>query len=1033
MKKSVRILLTRVIPAIFLVTFALLLLLYVFGIRFREGEQAEHTLVDLVSEQKNRFNLRIEGDFSALGIFSDMITLADDPSSPELQQRMWRMVETTDFAQFRVLDASDAVVLQSGQWSPAAGQAMLARVRNEETALQLFDASGQESGDAALLLAVPVRQNGQITGALIGMLDDTVLSDLLSANDAETYQTALCDAEGNLLAGETTLRTGRSYGNLFSQIEDFDQNAHRRAIETVRSGFKNGELGSADLGDAKKHCYIAFAPLNWNGWFLCTSSCAKPTGINFYTLDRDGYELLIIAMISALLFALLIILLYRNAMRTSRKEREWLVNAEEEYRISARQGGMVVARFDIDSGALLSSQGAMEQLQLPLDSVGFNSYHAFESLVTSESKQDFQAFWNLIREGRSNGQAEIGMKSIDGAIRWFAFEFAAIGDGGGTNVQAIVTIRDVTNLHERMAAFKQWQNVMQASIGKYAALIEINLTTGVFEQLEGELLEYADPEDGVCRAEALLARFGQRAMEPGERERFFRFSSLARLRELAEQGTQKDEIEIVLSREDGASRLCLLSAQMAFFPQTEEVKAFLTFKDLEDFRFEMDRLSNLALYDELSGLLNRTAARSAIEEALRYGSGERVALFMIDADNFKLVNDTLGHQHGDLALVQISQAIKSVFRASDIIARIGGDEFFVFLSEVPGEEFAESKASALCSALRTTYSVEEHGAVVLSASIGVVIAKRDKTDYDELYAEADRALYDAKNAGKNRYSIRRTEQAGDSKTRQPRMSGSMFPMESLMQHLDGGVILLEIGERLAPLFISEGYFSLRGVMETAISDGTYPEAIIHPSDFSQLDAALNACANDGEPFQISYRNVLPDGGFGWRHMNAIRVPSVREGKPVVLAVISDITELHNAMEHLEMLAARSQIGIFIIRVGERLEITFFNDGALAITGFTYEQMRLFSRDASAFFRGGNLKLFREEVRAATAENRMVDYLYQSYGFHGKNAHKTHLYGVRLDVQNGVPSYLILMVEHDDTLAPIVPPDGKTKDTIDAHG
>ena len=165
MKKSVRILLTRVMPAIFLVTFALLLLLYVIGIRFREGEQTEHALVDVVSEQKNRFNLQIEGDGSALRAFSDLIALADDPSSPELQQRMQRMIETTDFAQFSVLDASGAVVSQTGPWSPAMGQTMLARVQNEETVLQLTDDAGQESGNATLLLAVPVWQNGQITGA----------------------------------------------------------------------------------------------------------------------------------------------------------------------------------------------------------------------------------------------------------------------------------------------------------------------------------------------------------------------------------------------------------------------------------------------------------------------------------------------------------------------------------------------------------------------------------------------------------------------------------------------------------------------------------------------------------------------------------------------------------------------------------------------------------------------------------------------------------------------------------------------------
>lgn len=605
------------------------------------------------------------------------------------------------------------------------------------------------------------------------------------------------------------------------------------------------------------------------------------------------------------------------------------------------------------------------------------------------------------------------MKSADGVSRWYSFEYSAIGDGGGARMQAIVTIRDITYLHERMAEFKHWQNLVLASIGKWTAMMEINLSTGVCERIEGEFLEYSQTAQDERNPEQLLKRFEQQAVDPNDQERFHTFFSRNRLLELAGQGIQKDETEIRLLQEDGTVRLCLVTAQMASFPKTGEIKAFFLFKALADSSQEMERLSNLALLDELSGLLNRTAARNAIEEALRFGGGERVALFMIDADNFKQVNDTLGHQHGDQALLQMSRAIKGVFRASDIIARIGGDEFFVFLSEVPAEDFAENKASALCSALHVNYSVEDRVSLMLSASVGVAIARRDQADFDSLYAEADRALYEAKNAGKNRYSIRNSNRAEENKTSQPTSTGYALQMESLMRHLDGGVILLEIGETIEPLYISDGYFMLKGVMGEAIRNGTFPESVIHPHDFALVNDAVRACAADGEPFQISYRNVLAGGGYGWRHMNAVRMPSVRENTSVIAAVITDITELHEATEHLQELACASQIGIFIMRVGERLEITFFNDGALAITGFTYEQMRLFSRDASAFFRGENLQRFREEVRAAIAENRMVDYLYESKGFVGKNAHYTRLYGVKLDVQNDVPSYLILMLDEGD--------------------
>lgn len=1019
MKRNVRILFTRVLPIVLIAVFSLLILFHVLGIRSRENEWIDATLIAALQEQKDRFTERIEGDLSTLQVFSDSITTPDERSAPETLRRMHRMIESTDFEQLFILDQTGRITAQTVEEPLAFTSEISDQTLIGVTAIRFDDASGSENGNATLLLFVPVRQNERFVGALVGALDDAVLRDLLNSSTLELNGTVLCDSTGQVLAGETGFLTESSAKNLFTQLETAAATPSK-TVESITSTIQRGATGSVDLIDEQDCWHIAYSSLDWNGWFLCLSSTATLVSSIPHANDNGRYGLLIVAMISALLLVLIVVLLYRNAIRTSRKERKRLINAEEEYRISARQGGIMVARFDVESGVLLSSQGAVEHLQIPLDTADFHSYHMFEPLVAAESEQDFQAFWDSIRQGRSNGQTEIGMKSIEGTLRWYTFEFSAIGDGGGTNMQAIVTIRDVTNLHERMAAYKRWQNVMLSSVGKYAALMEINLSTGVYERVEGEFLEYAEPENGECRAETLLGQFGLRAVEQSDRERFLTFSSLGRLREIAEKGVQKDEIEILLSKEAEKPRLCQFSAQMASFPKTGEIKAFITIKDLEDFRFEMERLSNLALYDELSGLLNRTAARNAIEDALRYGAAERVALFMIDADNFKQVNDTLGHQHGDLALIQISQAIKSVFRASDIVARIGGDEFFVFLSEVPGEEFAESKATALCSALRTTYSVEEHGFVALTASIGVVVARRDRVDYETLYSEADRALYDAKNAGKDRYSIRIPERMETSKTHRPRVAGSILQMESLMKHLDGGVLLLEVGERIEPLFVSEGYFQLRGIMAEAITKGTFPEAVIHPNDFAQLSAAVYACANDGESFQISYRNVLADGGYGWRHMNATRVPSMRENKPVVLAVISDITELHNVTERLEKLAAHSQIGIFIMRVGERLEVTFFNDDVLAITGFTYEQMRLFSRDASAFFRWGNLELFREEVRAATAENRMVNFLYESRGFDGKHAHNTRLYGVKLDIQNGVPSYLILLIDNDDSVS-VTPP------------
>ena len=1011
MKKNVRNVMTLIVPIILVVIFVLVLLVYILGRSAQEEDLRKDALLSAVAEQKMRYTLMLENGFAELDVLSSMMGSSKDQTSQELLKQVHQLIDSTKFQEILLINSEGEIWIQAGSLILTEPTTFVRHALVGERTISALNSLDGDETRTGLAFAVPIWQDGAVVGAAAGVLSVSALNERFNLDGLDLFETVMFDLKGNTVYTEDGCSLGKTGDSLYQWLGSATAD-QRSMANQLRTDLRLGLAGAGAFRSDGERWYLAYAPLDRNDWSIGLLLSAQNAEAALHVQSARSYELVAVIMLSALLLSLFVVLFFRTETTKSIRERERLLNAEEEYRISAKQGGIMVARFDIESGALLSSQGTIDHIQLQLDTIGFASYAALEKLVAPESVEEFRAFWALIRDGNANGQAEICLSGAGGTQRWYSFEFAAIGDGGGTNVQVIVTIRDINELHERMTSYRHWQNRILTSLGKYAALMEVSLTTGVYDRLEGEFLDCAELEDTGCHAEPLLARFSEQIVGDTNRRRFLAFVSLERLRELTARGILKDEAEIGLIRKDGSERLCLLTAQMALSPKNNEIKAFLSLQELDDINLEIERLSSLALYDELSGLLNRTAARNAIEEALRFGTGERVALFMIDADNFKLVNDTLGHQHGDLALIQISQAIQSVFRASDILARIGGDEFFVFLPEVPGEEFAESKAAALNKALQMTYSAGSNAGIALTASIGVVVAARDQVDYEALYAEADRALYEAKNAGKNRYCIHTPNQAEAPVPRQSHTVEYELQLQPLLKHLDGGVVLFEVGDRIQPLFISDGYFMLRGIMAEAIQNGTFPESTIHPHDFPMVENAIRACAWEGESIQISYRNVLADGGYGWRHMNAVRAPSIAEGNPVILAVITDITELHTASEHLKAIAGQTKTGVFIMRVGERLEITFFNDGALEITGFTYEQMRLFSRDASAFFRGDNLKRFREEVIAANTENRMVDFLYESHGFVGKSAHSTHLWGVKLDVQNGVPSYLILMVDQE---------------------
>ena len=139
----------------------------------------------------------------------------------------------------------------------------------------------------------------------------------------------------------------------------------------------------------------------------------------------------------------------------------------------------------------------------------------------------------------------------------------------------------------------------------------------------------------------------------------------------------------------------------------------------------------------------------------------RCAIILLDVDNFKGVNDTLGHSYGDKVLANIGNILRSVFRDEDILGRLGGDEFCVCIevkSSDPDDiiRTAERKCAQLCEAFHSNYTGDDNS-YKISASIGASVCPENGRSFSELYACADKALYNSKHKGKDTYTIYREE------------------------------------------------------------------------------------------------------------------------------------------------------------------------------------------------------------------------------------------------------------------------------------
>jgi len=167
-----------------------------------------------------------------------------------------------------------------------------------------------------------------------------------------------------------------------------------------------------------------------------------------------------------------------------------------------------------------------------------------------------------------------------------------------------------------------------------------------------------------------------------------------------------------------------------------------------------DTIEQLAFYDPLTKLANRRLLMDRLDQAIisAHRHKEQVAVLLFDLDNFKTVNDSLGHDHGDQLLQHIATILKSYVRAEDTVARLGGDEFTVVISAIKGESCVIDIADKILSQLETPVFLSGNQLVV-SSSIGIALYPQDGTKPDALLRNADLAMYHAKAAGKNRFQF----------------------------------------------------------------------------------------------------------------------------------------------------------------------------------------------------------------------------------------------------------------------------------------
>lgn len=362
-------------------------------------------------------------------------------------------------------------------------------------------------------------------------------------------------------------------------------------------------------------------------------------------------------------------------------------------------------------------------------------------LESSLTKDEMQTLLKHIRQGIHIDTQETLRKRKDGRNIWVSFTLSPILDPHGVPTGASIISRDIT---ERKRAEKERALLAVIVETSTDAIISFDLDWRATSWNKGAERLY-----GYTAEEALGTDVAAKRVVPEDRK-----EELETLRERLLRGQLPPSFDTVRRTKSGK----LIDVSLSYAPIRDEhghitgIAAIA--RDITERKRMEEQLQHDAFHDRLTGLANRTLfidrLNHVIERANRFQ--ENYAVFVLDIDNFKLINDTLGHLAGDALLKGFSQRVQEVLRPVDTLARFGGDEFTLLLEEVSDQDIVIHIAERIQETLKTPFQLDKQE-IRVGSSVGIAMGDRHYHNPDEVLRDADLALYEAKRRGKSQYVI----------------------------------------------------------------------------------------------------------------------------------------------------------------------------------------------------------------------------------------------------------------------------------------
>lgn len=416
---------------------------------------------------------------------------------------------------------------------------------------------------------------------------------------------------------------------------------------------------------------------------------------------------------------------------TERKKTEDALRASEErFRIAAENASDVIYEWDLRTGRV--GVFGIENQRLG-DWPCPQTYQEWETRVHPEDLARLRPEFTRHVQSGERDSGEFRVVGRGGTIFHYSNRGQAIRNASGEPYKWVGLATDITE-----------SKLAEEAISQLAAIVECSESAICATDLKGNITTWnrgAEKLAGYTGAEA-------RGLPVAV---LFPYSAEAReILAAIERGEPARLDEASLRRKDGSEVPVLLTVSPIRKSDRQLRGSAIIARDISERKEAEKEMAYRALHDHLTGLPNRLLLAECLAESMAHcPSGEGTAVIFVDLDGFKFVNDTLGHEAGDVLLQQVGQRLAASVRRGDLLGRMGGDEFMLVVNKVGQEPVALAIAERLQAALREPFFVAQHE-LVITASMGISLYPRDGPDASTLRRNADTAMYEAKQCGKDR-------------------------------------------------------------------------------------------------------------------------------------------------------------------------------------------------------------------------------------------------------------------------------------------